>query len=223
MERAQNLKNPFRAYPATHRISIIVIVLFHMVGLAGFIIPDLNLLFLSLVPWHLLLMAAVIIFACNVPGSNFLWFALLVFAMGFAAEYIGVHTGWLFGSYTYGETLGIKLFHIPLMIGVNWFLLIYSTGVFVQQNQIKNMLLRIVAGATIMVMLDILIEPVATSFDYWHWAGDSIPVKNYVSWFILSALMLFIFEKFKLRSQSRVAPTLLIMQFVFFMVLGILG
>jgi putative membrane protein len=109
------------------------------------------------------------------------------------------------------------------MIGVNWFLLIYATGVVLQRSRIKSMLVRIITGAIILVMLDILIEPVATHFDYWHWAGNSIPLKNYTCWFLLSAMLLFIFEKFKFKTQNIVACVLLVMQFVFFGLLGIVG
>jgi putative membrane protein len=206
-----------------NRIAIIIIVLFHVVGIIGFILPSLDVVFLQIVPWHLLLMTGVIIYSHNRPDGRFLLFALLIFIIGFMAEFTGVHTGWLFGSYTYGETLGIQLFRIPLMIGINWFLLIYSTGVVLQRSRIKNAVVRILTGAVILVMLDILIEPIATHFDYWHWAGNSIPLKNYVCWFLLSALLLFIFEKFKFKHQSAVPAVLLIMQFVFFGVLGIVG
>jgi putative membrane protein len=218
------LKALFNATVARpNRIAVIIIVLFHLVGLIGFILPSLDVIFLQLVPWHLLLMTGVIIYSHNKPDSRLLLFALLIFIVGFMAEFTGVHTGWLFGSYTYGETLGIQLFHIPLMIGINWFLLIYSTGVVLQRSMIKNVLVRIITGAMILVMLDILIEPIATHFDYWHWAGNNIPLKNYICWFLLSALLLFIFEKLKFKHQSIVAAVLLIMQFVFFGVLGIVG
>ncbi|WP_343114260.1 carotenoid biosynthesis protein [Mucilaginibacter sp.] len=203
------------------RIAVIIIILFHVVGFIGFIIPPFDAVFLNIVPWHLLLMAAVILYSHKQDIDKLAVFALLIFFIGFMAEYIGVHTGWLFGNYAYGETLGIKLFNIPLMIGINWFLLIYATGVSMRRSRMKNMLARIVIGALVLVLLDILIEPIAIHFDYWHWTGGSIPVKNYVCWFLLSALLLFIFEQFKFKRQSIVAIVLLVMQFVFFMGLGI--
>jgi len=224
MERAQDLKNPFSMVATrSQRVSIIIIILFHVVGLVGCSLPATDVLFLKLVPWHLLLMTVVIICNHSQLGNRFFLFALLVFVIGFTAELVGVHTGWLFGNYVYGETLGPQLFRIPLMIGVNWFLLIYSTGVLLQRSRIKNGIIRILAGAIILVMLDILIEPMAIHFDYWHWADNHIPLKNYVCWFGLSALLLFVFDQFKFKLQSIVAPILLIMQFVFFMGLELLN
>ena len=206
----------------TERTAIIIIVLFHIVGLIGFVIPSLRVLFIKLVPWHLLLMAVVIVYSYNQLSAKFLSFGLLVFTIGFSAELIGVHTGLLFGNYSYGETLGIKLFNVPLMIGVNWFLLIYSTGVLMQRSRIKNIYIRIIAGALALVSLDLLIEPVAIHFDYWHWTGNGIPLKNYTCWLLLSSVMLFIFEKFQFKPQNRAAVLLLVMQAVFFMILGLL-
>ncbi|MBB6108109.1 putative membrane protein [Mucilaginibacter lappiensis] len=224
MERAQDLKNPLNMIATrSQRVSIIIIILFHVVGLIGCSLPATDVLFLKLVPWHLLLMTVVIMYNHNQLESRFFLFVLLVFIIGFTAELIGVHTGWLFGNYAYGETLGIQLFRIPLMIGVNWFLLIYSTGVLLQRSRIKNSIVRILAGAAIMLLLDVLIEPIAIHFDYWHWTNNHIPIKNYVCWFGLSAVLLFIFDQFKFKPQSIVAPVLLITQFVFFMALELLN
>ncbi len=166
-------------------------------------------------------MLGIIVYSYDNFDSRFLLFALTTFVIGFLAEYIGVHTGWLFGHYQYGRTLGIKLFEIPLMIGVNWFLLVYAAGITLQRSRLKSTLVRILSGATILTLLDVLIEPVAIHFDYWHWLDASVPFKNYVCWFVLSALLLFIFEQFKFKRQSIVSPALLIAQFVFFAVLNL--
>jgi putative membrane protein len=224
LEGTQDLNSHLSTGSAkTERIALIIIVLFHIVGLIGFVIPSLTVLFIKLVPWHLLLMAGVIVYSYNQLSAKFLSFGLLVFTIGFSAELIGVHTGLLFGNYSYGETLGIKLFEVPLMIGVNWFLLIYSTGVLMQRSRTKNIYTRVIVGALVLTFLDILIEPVAVHFDYWHWMGNTIPLKNYFCWFILSAGMLFVFEKFQFNPQSKAAAALLIMQFVFFIVLELMN
>jgi putative membrane protein len=202
------------------RLCIIVIILFHLVGLIGFIIPSLIVLFMALVHWHLLLMLGVIIYSHDNRDNKFILFTFVIAAAGFIAECIGVHTGWLFGNYNYGGTLGSKLFEVPLMIGVNWFLLVYATGVTLKRSRIENKYLRIITGATILTLLDVLIEPIAIRFDYWHWTGGIIPIKNYICWFLVSAVLLFVFEKFEFKRQSVVATVLLVTQFVFFAVLN---
>lgn len=197
-------------------VSIIVIILFHIVGLAGFFIPAVTPLFLRLVPFHLLLMLIIVIINHYRPDEKFIAFTLFIFFAGIAAEWIGVHKHWIFGDYQYGQTLGIKVFDIPLMIGINWFLLIYATGVLMKRTRLKSMIARIITGAIILVLLDLLIEPVAIKFDYWSWAQSVPPLKNYLGWFGVSALFLYVFELFKFKQQTIVAPVLLLVQFVFF-------
>ena len=53
-------------------------------------------------------------------NSSSLSFISIAFLWGLLAEIIGVQTGILFGSYAYGETLGLKIFGAPLVIGLNW-------------------------------------------------------------------------------------------------------
>lgn len=220
MEGAPGLKlNPHELSQWEQNLLILIIVLFHLVGLIGFAIPAMQPVFLKLVPWHILLMLIVILCSHRPMESKFILFALLITMSGFVLEWIGVHKNWVFGTYHYGQTLGLKLDAIPLIIGVNWFLLIYSTGVLMQRSRIRSVVIRVVAGAIILVLLDLLIEPVAQHFDYWHWANGIIPLKNYLGWFGASAAMLFVFEQFRFKKQGLVAPVLLVVQFVFFAVM----
>jgi putative membrane protein len=198
-----------------------IIILFHVVGFVGLILPALMPLFLQIVPFHLLLMLLVIFFSHNLIDEKYIGFILIIYVLGFTAEWIGVHKGWLFGNYSYGKTLGTMLFDIPLTIGVNWFLLIYAVGVTMKLSRIRSQWARVILGALMLVWLDLLIEPVAIRFDYWHWANNVIPFKNYVGWFVVSGLMLWVFEQFKFRKQSWVAPLLLLVQFVFFGILNV--
>ena len=194
-----------------------------MSGLIGFAVPAMHPLFLKLVPWHILLMLVVIVCSHRLMESKFISFALLIFASSIILEWIGVHKNWIFGDYSYGTTLGFKLDAIPIIIGVNWFLLIYSAGVLMQRTRIRSIFFRVIIGAAILVLLDLIIEPVAQHFDYWHWLNNMVPLKNYLSWFLVSAVLLFVFEKFGFKKQGLVAPVLLLVQFVFFMVLWLIS
>lgn len=201
------------------RKAVSMTIVFHLVGLAGFLIPGLNPVFLKLVPWHLLLMFLILFFHHKNTDGKLLLFFILIFMVGFAAEWLGVNRHLLFGQYSYGQTLGFKLSGVPLIIGINWFLLTYSTGILMQQSRLRSMLLRIIVGAALLTSLDFLIEPVAQKFDYWHWVNNSVPLSNYICWFFVSAFMLVVFELFKFKKQETTATVFLLMQFIFFLVL----
>jgi len=203
----------------TGKVAVILIILFHAVGLTGFLMPELSPLFVKLVPYHLLLMLVVMLYSYDRVSLRITGFLASVWLTGFCCEYIGVHTGWLFGHYRYGDTLGLQIAGIPLIIGVNWFLLIFSTGAFMQRTKLRKPAMRIVTGAAILTLLDILIEPVAAKLDYWHWDSSIVPLKNYACWFLISVIMLWGFELFRFRRLNYAGPVLLLVQFIFFLAL----
>jgi len=220
VERSPGLKlNPHESTRREQALLILVIIIFHVVGLIGFAVPTMRPLFLQIVPWHILLMLIVIVCSHRPTEGKFILFALLIFVSSIILEWIGVHRGWIFGNYSYGQTLGVKADEIPLIIGVNWFLLIYSAGVLMQRTRIRSTLIRVIVGAIILVLLDLIIEPVAQHFDYWHWSDNTVPLKNYLDWFLMSGVMLFVFEKAGFKKQGVVAPVFLLVQFVFFLML----
>lgn len=198
-----------------------LIIAFDVVGMAGFIIPATQHIFTALVPWNLLLMTVLIVLSHEQAGGKFLLFLVVVCTIGFGAEWTGVHKQLIFGNYYYGQTMSWKLWDIPVIMSITWFLLIYSTGITMQWLGVRNTLLRVITGSVTLVLLDMLIEPIAMRFDYWHWAGGIVPLKNYWGWLMMSVLLLFIFEAFRFKKQSMVAPVLLLMQFVFFGVLNL--
>lgn len=165
-----------------------------------------------------------------------IFFTATCFISGIAVEIIGTKTGLLFGDYTYGTVLGPSIENVPLIIGVNWFLIIYCTGVTVQillnriidktaldtaaPRQVLKALSVIVDGATLAVMFDWLIEPVAIKLGYWQWGGSGdIPFYNYVCWFVVCAILLSVFHYAKFSKQNKFAVNLLLIQAMFFLLL----
>lgn len=205
-----------RAELSANKRAVSIILIFHIVGLIGLALPFTRSLFLQIVPFHLLLMLALIVLNHKLIDARFISFFFLIFILGFAAEWNGIHTHLLFGDYNYGNTLGFKLFNVPLIIGCNWFMLIYSTGVLMQRSRLKSFVFRSLIGAIILALLDVLIEPVAVRLDYWHWTNAIIPLKNYLCWLGVSFMMLLLFEAFRFKQQSVVAVVFLLTQFAFF-------
>lgn len=201
---------------------IITIAAFHAVGIIGLFLSFTHGLFLQLVPWHLLFMLALVCGSHRPTTGSLFAFAGIVYVLAFIAEWVGVNTKDIFGNYSYSMVLGSKIDGVPLIIGVNWFLLVYSTGILMRRTRVRSVVTRVILGALLLVLLDAFIEPVAVRYDYWHWEHDIIPFKNFASWFLVSAVMLAIFEMFKFKKQSIVAPVFLATQFLFFIILWIL-
>jgi putative membrane protein len=79
-----------------------------------------------------------------------------------------------------------------------------------------------VAGALAMVAFDWIMEPVAVATDMWNWTNGQIPVKNYIDWFLVSAVLFLSIRIFKVELNNRLAGWLLLMQAVFFLLLNLL-
>ena len=207
-----------QTFPSRVLIGKILIVALHAVGLIGLSLPEYRELFLELTPAQLLLTLFLILFYHRGWNDAFPVFAAAAFWIGFGSELIGVHTGYLFGDYVYGETLGTKLWEIPIVIGVNWFILSYLTGsVF---HKIPNDLYAAFLGASAMTALDYILEPVAVHLDFWAWKWELIPWTNYLCWFLVSFFIHLIWRKANFEKSNPIASFLLITWILFFTILN---
>ncbi|MDZ7635724.1 MAG: carotenoid biosynthesis protein [Bacteroidales bacterium] len=102
------------------------------VGLAGMLLPFTRELFIKITPLNLLF-AAAFLFYGEKPALRVIITGTVIAVASFLIEAYGVNTGKIFGHYTYGKALGPALLNTPLIIGLNWFLLIYCTNVISRQ------------------------------------------------------------------------------------------
>jgi putative membrane protein len=145
-----------------------------------------------------------------------LWAGVAFFFVGgMFLEWVGVHYGFLFGSYAYGENLGPKLDGIPYFIGINWAVLTLTTGV-IATALVKHPLLRLLIGSGLMVFLDLLLEYSAPVFDFWTFEGGLASLQNYVAWFGFSFLFHLVYQSLKLKGEKVFAYHLYAVHLVFF-------
>ncbi|MCH7401583.1 carotenoid biosynthesis protein [Belliella kenyensis] len=199
----------------------LVITIFHLVGVVGMNSLALRPYFQLLTPFHLLLCTGLLFVFHTSWNSNFLWFVILAYGLGFGSEVMGVHTGFPFGNYAYSNVLGLKLFDTPLMIGVNWLLLVYLSGGVIY-SLIKNDFVASIVGAILLVILDFLIEPVAIKLDFWTWQDGIIPLRNYLGWFGVGFIIHLIYRKLPFTKSNPLSLYLLINLAIFFILLNIL-
>jgi len=200
-------------------ISIVILFILHFVGVVG-LSSDYQDLFLRLTPLNLLLSFGLFIWANNDFSIQFYKVMIILYSLGFLVEVIGVSTGVLFGEYTYGVTLGFKFLETPLMIGVNWILLsLASFGV--SSFFLKKQLHIILLSSSLMVLMDVLIEPIAISLDFWTWALVDIPLQNYLMWFFVSLIMNALISFNRLKIDYRISFGLLLSQILFFTLISL--
>ena len=212
-----------------------IAIFFHAIGLVGILFSD-NKFFIQSTPFNLLLSYFLLVWTHPEKNKSFYFFIGIVFIVGFLSEVVGVNTGLLFGDYHYSKILGIQLFQVPILIAVNWFIIIYCSGIC--KHVLLNKVIQRVAkdsnepslklkamsvifdGASLAVLFDWLMEPVAIKLGFWTWGGDgSIPFYNYLCWLLISILLLTIFNFFNFRKENKFAVNLLLTQALFFLIL----
>jgi uncharacterized membrane protein len=197
----------------------LIISVFYLVGIIGMSLPELKPYFQVLTPFHLLLSLGILLLFHTDWNKPFLLFTALAFLIGFGSEVLGVHTGFPFGNYAYGSVLGIKLMDVPLMIGINWLLLVYLTGNLFE-NKIQNDFLAAGVAGGLMVAIDFMIEPVAIGLEFWSWEGGIIPLSNYIGWFAVAYLIHLIYRKAQFQKENPISGFLLLNLIIFFAVLN---
>jgi uncharacterized membrane protein len=140
---------------------------------------------------------------------NALLFLVITGVIGFLAEILGTNSGFPFGKYYYTNFLGSKFLGVPLVVPLVWFVIAYLSYSIVAGNSSfgsrgKNLPPDHLFARTVLlaafgaVAWDLMIDPMFSSYGYWVWTGqflplpelDGIPLTNFVGWFVLVALMI---------------------------------
>ncbi len=193
-----------------------VIAVFYAVGLTGHIYEPARSLMIRLTPFVIALFGIwTFIIAALSSDRRLLAWSAGVYAVTFVLEAAGVKTGLIFGTYSYGETLGFKLFDVPLVIGFNWMIIILGLSELSRRISRTPLLSALIAAAAA-VIFDAVLEPVAMALDYWSWEGGAVPIHNYAAWFIISFFAALSYGGLKIKTSSAVSSAYIVIQFVFF-------
>ncbi len=202
-------------------ISVAVLIIIHLVGLWGLGFSNWKSYFLLLTPLNLLV-SNILLFAHHKEWNRaFISFAAITFLVGMLVEIGGVQKGWLFGEYVYSGVLGLKVLGVPLMIGVNWLMLIYCTGIISDKFKLSKWA-KAVISASLMVIMDLFIEPVAIALNFWQWAAVEVPLSNYIAWWGISFVLALVYQYSTFNKQNPLGFYLFIVQLLFFGGLGLL-
>lgn len=200
--------------PLKRNVSIFIIWLFQISAIIGITIgfPD---WFITKTPLNLVIIFILTIVNFPINTMKKTGITLAFFFVGMLVEWVGVQYGFLFGEYTYGSNLGFKIDGVPILIGVNWVILTLSTAA-ISARLFQNKIIRIVVGALLMVGLDFFIEVVAPPFDFWTWAADNAPLKNYIAWFLIAIFLHTIYYKSRIKGDFTFSLHLYLAQLLFF-------
>ncbi|MCX6334660.1 MAG: carotenoid biosynthesis protein [Bacteroidia bacterium] len=217
-----NLRNISQYFHKKEKEISIILIVFFIIGILGVAAPLSRTLFIALIPLALLLsIVFLILFHQSQTWKKEVLVFLSIFLVSFLIEAAGVKYGFIFGIYGYGDGLGIKILGTPLLIGVNWLLLVYCTSVIFEKTPVGS-IWKISGASVLMVLYDFVMEQVAPNMDMWSFEGGAAPLRNYFSWFILALLFQSMLKITGIRIINRIAPLVFYCQLVFFIILLII-
>ncbi len=130
-------------------------------------------------------------------------FFLLAVGLAWALEQVGVATGWVYGGYRYERMAGPWLGHVPLLIPLAWFMMLYPSTVIAHlidtgqpaprsQGWRHDVWLALLAGL-VMAAWDLALDPVMVEHGMWVWERPGpyfgVPIQNYVGWVVTGFLI----------------------------------
>lgn len=170
-------------------VDLIFISVIHLAGIIGIYFFE-STFFLRTSSVSILIPLFLFCYRSNLTNKDVFLFAS-IFVIGYTAEFLGVNYQILFGDYSYGRSLGVKLFEVSLIIGCNWLLLALISQALIKRI-FSNGWLIIIFSSLLMVFIDIYIEPVAPLLDFWEFKENIVPFSNYRDWFIVALIIQFI-------------------------------
>ena len=202
------------------RFSVFFVWLINISGFFG-VLSEQKDFFLNMTPFAILIPFILLVLSYDFKQKGFFSALFLIFTLGFLVEFLGVNYDLFFGSYEYGENLGYKLGGVPIIMSINWVLLIFLTGSFTEKIIPNSLPLKVLFASLLMVFLDIFIEVCAPKLDYWKFNDEVVPMSNYNSWFIISAICLYIYFKLIKDKEYALSTNILVIHFAFFGLLSV--
>jgi len=211
------MDTPFRSKEGWFTI---LIVFFFSAGLLFHLIPFTHAYVLYLTDSTMLITNSIVLYFIfrEQKSKTLVFWSAITFLLTYLTELAGVRTGQVFGVYHYGETMLLQVFDVPVVIGMNWVILMMGSYSIAQWTRIKMIFVPLLSSL-IIVGFDFIMEEVAMRLDYWQWEGNSIPVQNYIAWFFISLVFSSILSLLKVNIESRILKVYFLVQLLFFVTL----
>ncbi|MFB6236662.1 MAG: bisanhydrobacterioruberin hydratase [Halopenitus sp.] len=128
------------------------------------------------------------------------WIGLLT-AYTYAIEYVGVRTGWPYGFFEYGVSLGPMLGGVPVALPLFFLPIVanaYLLCLLLLGSHAARALVR-VAVAAVVVTMDVVLDPGAVDLGFWWYraggAFHGVPLSNYAGWVLSASVATIAFDR----------------------------
>jgi putative membrane protein len=136
------------------------------------------------------------------PRRTAVFFALSAFVC-FCMEEIGVRTGLIYGAYHYSDMLGAKLGHVPIIIPLAYFMMIYPSWMVarmllrgIKTDSVAGITALATVAALVVTAWDVVMDPGMARAGNWIWehggAYFGVPRRNFLGWLLTTFIVYWI-------------------------------
>ncbi len=122
------------------------------------------------------------------------WVAALA-AYAYLVEYVGIHTGWPYGEFAYGASLGPTVGSVPVGLPVFFIPLVangYLLCLLLLGDRARSAAVRLPVTVAAVVAMDLVLDPGAVSLGFWSYVAGGpyygVPAQNYLGWVLSAAV-----------------------------------
>jgi len=119
--------------------------------------------------------------------------------VSYLMEETGVRTGLIYGTYHYSDLLGAKVGHVPIIIPLAWFMMIYPSWMVaralisgINTGSFRGLTALAIVAAWVMTAWDVVMDPGMAATGNWIWerggAYFGVPRRNYLGWLLTTFL-----------------------------------
>jgi uncharacterized membrane protein len=118
---------------------------------------------------------------------------------GLAVEAVGLSTGFPFGELTFADTLGPRLFGVPVVLALAWTAMAYPAFAIARHLVGTRFLAGVpVVGGVALAAWDLFFDPAMVADGHWTWTTPTpaipgvagVPVSAYVGWLLVAVVMM---------------------------------
>ncbi|WP_053949295.1 bisanhydrobacterioruberin hydratase [Halolamina sediminis] len=121
-------------------------------------------------------------------------------AYSYAIEIVGVTTGWPYGQFEYGVSLGPMLGGVPVALPVFFLPLVanaYLLCLLLLGRLADRALPRLLSVIALVLAMDVVLDPGAVALGFWTYGGGvfyGVPLSNYAGWVLSATVAVVVFD-----------------------------
>lgn len=153
---------------------------------------------------------------------RFISIILFIILISWVVELIGVKTGLIFGNYKYGSILQPQILGTPIPIGFAWISTLLGSYAITQiiLKKINSKFVILIFTAFLMTLFDFMMEPAAIKLGYWYWESGTVPIQNYLAWFVIGFFFALLFSTQKINLlNTKILKHVYLSQVIYFFII----